>query len=90
MEKAEPFGFRKGSITVTAPPIELNPEIILPDINIPDIKLPPVTVQVAAPIVKCDPVVKVTPVVQMPEAKGWRFVIHKLKNGDIEMTAKPL
>lgn len=112
MEKAEPFGFKRGTITVNAPPIELNPEIIMPDIHIPEIK-PEITVQVAAPVVKFEPVLKVDPTVtvspviradppaitlepeikvtvEMPQAKGWKFVIHKRKDGDIEMTAKPL
>lgn len=106
MEKQEPFGFRRGTITVQSPPIELNPEIVLPEIHIPEIKvpeikLPPVEVHVAAPpptpapIVRIDPIIKVQmdpPVVQvtMPEARGWKFTIHKRKDGDIEMTARPL
>jgi hypothetical protein len=113
MEKAEPFGFKRGTITVQAPPIELNPEIIMPDINIPDIK-PEVTVNIEAPVFKidapvvhCDPTIKVEPIiradpphvtvepeikvtVQMPESRGWKFFIHKRKDGDIEMTARPL
>ena len=101
MEKAEPFGFKRGTITVNAPPIELNPEIIMPDINIPEIR-PEITVEIGAPVIKMDaPVVKVEPIiradppavnvtVEMPTSKGWKFVIHKRKDGDIEMTAKPL
>ena len=89
-EKAEPFGFRKGSITVTTPPIHLSPEIIMPDITMPDIKMPDVTVQ--APVIKFEPVLRIEPAitVQAPQGQGWRFTIHKLKNGDIEMLAKPI
>lgn len=112
MEKAEPFGFKRGTITVQAPPIELNPEIIMPDITIPDIK-PEVTVNIEAPVFKvdapvvhCDPTIKVEPIirgvphvtvepeikvtVEIPPSKGWKFFIHKRKDGDIEMTARPL
>ena len=113
MEKAEPFAFKRGTITVQAPPISLNPEIIMPDINIPEIK-PEVNVHIDAPVFKvehpvihCDPVVKVEPIirsdpptvvvepninveVRMPPAKGWKFMIHKRQDGDVEMTARPL
>ena len=99
-EKAEPFGFRRGTITVQAPPIELNPEIVLPDIQlpeirIPEIKIPPaeITVHADPPVIKVEPIIRVeAPVVHvaMPESKGWKFSIHKRKDGDIEMTARPL
>ena len=107
MEKAEPFGFKRGTITVSAPPIELNPEIIMPEIQMPEIR-PEITVEIAAPVVKMDaPVVNVSPpkitvepiirvdppavnvTVEMP-SKGWKFTIHKRRDGDIEMTARPL
>ena len=94
-EKAEPFGFRRGTVTVQAPPIELNPEIVIPDITIPEIKIPPaeITVNANPPVIKVEPIIKVeAPVVNvtMPESKGWKFSIHKRKDGDIEMTARPL
>ena len=72
-EKAEPFGFRRGTITVQSPPIELNPEIVLPEIHIPEIKvpeikLPPVEVTVQAPPPTPAPIVRVDPVIKV-EAK---------------------
>lgn len=78
MEKAPPFSY------ADAPAIEIYPEI----------KIPPVNVKVDAPIVKVEPVIRVEPakveVLPAPASKGWKFMIHKRKDGDIEMTAKPL
>jgi hypothetical protein len=77
---------------INIPEIKI-PEIRIPEIKVPDVTLPPVTVKVDAPIVKVEPLIRVEPpVVQvmMPESKGWKFSIHKRKDGDIEMTAKPL
>src|SRR5262245_61641550 len=111
-EKAEPFGFRRGTVTVQSPPIELNPEIVLPEITIPEIKIPEikipeikmpdtlkmpdinpqVTVEAPKVAVNLEPTFKVEPIIRIetPEAHGWKFTIHRLKNGDIEMTAKPI
>lgn len=72
------------TVNVASPVFKMDAPQIYCD---PRVSVEPV-IRADPPAITVEPIIKVD--VVMPGSNGWKFMIHKRQNGDIEMTAKPL